>query len=223
MKPYVGTEPIKDVLSWNLHRRHLTTSQRAMIATAVLPMLEEQAKERMKEAGAKGAAIAGKGRPAQNDRGWANLPTPNEREEKHRAADDAASMLSVSSRAVQTAKKVQQAAPYLRLMLGVAISRGGGTGTPWALSQPKTVSVRFTRAGLCRVSTRLSFGGGGTGSRASALNTFPQDRHRLNPGLSLTAALCHDPQKHLRRGAMRTPSAVVTDSEVFSMGLPLHL
>ena len=113
MKPYVGTEPIKDVLSWNLHRRHLTTSQRAMIATAVLPMLEEQAKERMKEAGAKGAAIAGKGRPAQNDRGWANLPTPEEPEEKHRASDDAAAMLSVSSRAVRAAKKVQQAAPEL--------------------------------------------------------------------------------------------------------------
>jgi len=147
-------------------------------------------------------------------------------------------MLNVSPRSVQTAKKVQQAAPelaekvkagevslnaaapYLRLMLGVAISRGSGL-TPCASRYPRVVSVRLVLAGLCRVSTRLSFDGGGTGSRASALNTFPQDRHRLNPGLSLTAALCHDPQKHLRRGAMRTPSAVVTDSEVFSMGLPL--
>ena len=41
------------------------------------------------------------------------MRTPKEAEEKHRAADDAASMLSVSSRAVQTAKKVAAAAPEL--------------------------------------------------------------------------------------------------------------
>ena len=108
-----------------------------------------------------------------------------------------------------------------RLMLGTAISRGGGTGTPWALSQPKTVSVRRTRAGLCRVSTRLSFGGGGTGSKASALNVREHDMHRRKPTLSGRAALCHDWQcGHLRRGASLTPSAVVTDSEVFTMSLP---
>jgi len=146
-------------------------------------------------------------------------------------------MLGVSPRSVATAKKVQQAAPelaekvkagevslnaaapYLRLMLGVAISRGSGL-TPCASRYPRVVSVRLVLAGLCRVTfMRLSFGGGGTSRSTSALNTFPQDRHRLNPGLSLTAALCHDPQKHLRCGAMRKPSAV-TDSEVFSMGLP---
>ena len=61
VKPYIGTDPIRDVLSWNLHRRHLTTSQRAMVATAVLPMLEEQARERKLEGAKKGAAIGGKG------------------------------------------------------------------------------------------------------------------------------------------------------------------
>jgi len=109
VKSYIGTDPIRDVLSWNLHRRHLTTSQRAMIATAVLPMLEEQAKERMKEAGVK----AGRGRPMQEEKGGANLPTPVDGDEQHRARTDAATMLNVSPRSVQTAKKVQQAAPEL--------------------------------------------------------------------------------------------------------------
>lgn len=109
VRSYIGTDPIRDVLSWNLHRRHLTTSQRAMVATAVLPMLEQQAKERKLEGAKKGAAITNAG----GKRECANLRTSEETEEKHRAADDAASMLSVSSRAVQTAKKVQQAAPEL--------------------------------------------------------------------------------------------------------------
>lgn len=33
--PYAGDKPLKDVLSWNLHRRHLTTSQRAMVAANI--------------------------------------------------------------------------------------------------------------------------------------------------------------------------------------------
>lgn len=108
----------------------------------------------------------------------------------------------------------------LRLMLGTAISRGGGTGTPWALSQPKTVSVRLVRAGLCRVSTRLSFGGGGTGSRASALNVREHDMQTRNPTLLSDRAVCHAPQcGHFGDAASLTPSAVVT-TEVFCMGLP---
>lgn len=154
----------------------------------------------------------------QEEKGVANLRTPNDGEEKHLASADAATMLNVSPRSVQTAKKVQQAAPYLRLMLGVAISRGSGL-TPCASKKPRVVSHRLVRAGLCRVGfTRRSFGGGGTSRSTSALNTFPQDRHRRKPGLSLTAALCHDPQKHLRCGASLTPSMVTM--EVFSMGLP---
>ncbi len=107
VKPYIGTDPIRDVLSWNLHRRHLNVSQRAAIATAALPMLEEQARERKAEAARKLNAVL-KGNPIR-----ANLPGPDKGQEEHRARTDAATMFSVSPRSVQTAKKIQQEAPEL--------------------------------------------------------------------------------------------------------------
>jgi hypothetical protein len=50
------------VVSHNLHRRHLTTAQRAALALDLLPKLEEEARERQVEHG--GTAP---GRPAEND------------------------------------------------------------------------------------------------------------------------------------------------------------
>jgi ParB-like chromosome segregation protein Spo0J len=45
------TSPIEWVISQNLKRRHLTSSQAAAIAADVLPLIEAQAKERMREGG----------------------------------------------------------------------------------------------------------------------------------------------------------------------------
>lgn len=39
---YAGTDPLADVLSWNLHRRQLTASQRAMVATDLATMKQGQ-------------------------------------------------------------------------------------------------------------------------------------------------------------------------------------
>jgi hypothetical protein len=51
------------VVSMNLHRRHLTTAQRAALALDLLPRLEAEAKEREREAGRR----FGKGRPETDD------------------------------------------------------------------------------------------------------------------------------------------------------------
>ena len=43
---YTGDDPLGDVVSWNLKRRQLSTSQKAALAVALKPMFDEQAKER---------------------------------------------------------------------------------------------------------------------------------------------------------------------------------
>lgn len=106
-------DALREALSLNLHRRHLTTSQRARIAADVEPMFAEAAKQRQ---------------GTRTDI-RANLPTS----EPRRAADDAADALNVSRRAVQDAKRVKEhAVPELDTMVRggqVAVSRAASIAT----------------------------------------------------------------------------------------------
>jgi N6-adenosine-specific RNA methylase IME4 len=83
---FEGRDPLAFVISHNLHRRHLTESQRASIAARVANM--------------------GQGRPS--DKG-ANLPLLSERATAQSPIpiSDAAAMMNVSERSVKTARKVQ--------------------------------------------------------------------------------------------------------------------
>ena len=100
-------EALAESISCNLHRRHLTTSQRAMVGAMLEPMFAELARERQ---------LAGK----------APDLTANLREGRE-AAEDAAAAVNVSPRSVQHAKHVNEhGTPELRAAVvsgNIAVSR----------------------------------------------------------------------------------------------------
>lgn len=85
-----GVSPQEWVVSHNLHRRHLTTGQRAALALDLLPRLEDEARERQK--GGQGGVL---------------LP-PQSEEAKGEAAEKAAALVGVGRTAVATAKAIQR-------------------------------------------------------------------------------------------------------------------
>jgi len=94
-REYDGDDPLADVVSWNLKRRQMTTSQRAALGVTLKPMFAERARERMAEGG------------KRHGEGVANLPQV----ESAKARDQAAAAVGVSGRSVQDAEYVQQHAP----------------------------------------------------------------------------------------------------------------
>ncbi len=87
---------VEFVLSLNLHRRHLTPSQRACLATDILPLLEEEARKRQL------ASLR------QNQQ-----PVPEKIPERDRgeARQKAATAIAVNPRYVSDAKKLKERAP----------------------------------------------------------------------------------------------------------------
>ena len=100
---FYGIEP-KDIGAWivsqNIRRRHLTTSQRAALAVEFEKLEAVAAKERERER---------KSTPKANESTGANLPHSSDRAPQ--ARDKAAELFNVSGRSVSDAKLVEQQDP----------------------------------------------------------------------------------------------------------------
>ena len=96
---FKGNDPIGWVVSQNLVRRHLTASQKAVVAFDLLPLLEKEAKQRQRRSN----SYRGNGRLAQD---CAN-------QEKGKAAEIAARITHSSSRYVEKVKSISRQAPEL--------------------------------------------------------------------------------------------------------------
>ena len=93
---YMGDSPIEYVVSLNLKRRHLTASQRAVIALDVLPLLEEEAKKRQ-------ATSTGGFEPQL----VAKMPQGGTGKAREKAGD----VFNVGARYIQDAKKLKEETP----------------------------------------------------------------------------------------------------------------
>ena len=90
-------EALRESVSRNLHRRHLSSSQRALVAAELMPMFEVMAKERQIQSG------VDHGRGGIKVR--ANWPEPLS-EKEPRPRDQAAELTNSSAKSVQRAKTV---------------------------------------------------------------------------------------------------------------------
>jgi len=108
---YEGTDPVQFSLSANLHRRHLSPGQKAMVACKLEELFAAEAKKRQREAGEQfgnGAKLV------------ANLPQATEppseipaTQPAAKSRDKAAAVVGASGRSVQMAKAVIKTAPDL--------------------------------------------------------------------------------------------------------------
>ena len=117
--------PTEWVISQNLFRRHLTSSQRAAVAYQLLPMLETEAKQRQRLSSGRGKKV-GKNRPTFSSNG--------------KAAEVAARLTKTNENYVKAIKAVGVTAPEL-----IEEIRSGELKVPDAVTLAKLPKARRTK------------------------------------------------------------------------------
>jgi hypothetical protein len=114
-EPIIDSSPTLYALSKNLHRRHLTSSQRSAIAVEIKALVAGEAKQRMKNGASKGGTEGGRGRPknspvVQKPEGY---PSDQSNDLKGNSRDIAGNAVGVSGTSVQLAERVKKEDPQL--------------------------------------------------------------------------------------------------------------
>ncbi len=102
VEKWSGASPVEAVLSLNLHRRHLSSGQRSVIAERMLPHLQEEAKRRR-----------GHGQTAPGKRLGNSLPKREGPVDDRKAVAQAAKLTGTNRQYVQDAKKLADEAPEM--------------------------------------------------------------------------------------------------------------
>jgi ParB-like chromosome segregation protein Spo0J len=104
---YSGSDPLDFVIAENINRRHLTESQRALLATEMLPEFEKQAREhynKIKSKQVKDQKTAN-GKFVKSVKPFKKVRT----EDKFDSANEAGKQFGVSGSSVQKAKRIKKA------------------------------------------------------------------------------------------------------------------
>jgi len=112
LRKYQGGDPLKFVMSLNLARRHLNSSQCAFVALEVERVLAEEAKERQIENGKNNALNLTQFQECRNQE---KIPDSGDVKPEPQARDKAASIVgNTNARYVQDAKKIEREAPEVK-------------------------------------------------------------------------------------------------------------
>jgi protein gp37/ParB-like chromosome segregation protein Spo0J len=109
---YEGSDPVQFSLSANLHRRHLSEGQRAVVALKVRQLLQPAAKERQRES----VIESNKARaadPVTADRRFMESAAAEVKRQERTVASQAAKAVGASARSVEKAARIERSAPDL--------------------------------------------------------------------------------------------------------------